>query len=138
MSAEIETKGGRELVPRTASITGFAWKPQPLEMPKVHPELLKMDSVTRSAEMIRYSARAAEYWLSPDGRLREWFRLCLFIAMVLGIPALLLFPIVTLVLTSAAQWVALVLQIVQGLALIAGCVFAIATGVRFFIARTKR
>lgn len=132
MSDEIEPEAGDELAVRPVAITGFKWNPQLLAAPKVRPELTKLDAVTRSAEVIGYSARTAEYWLSPDGRLREWFRLCLFISVVLGIPVVLLVPVVTVVLTSVATWVALLLQIVEGLAIIAGCIVGISLALRYF------
>lgn len=88
----------------------------------------------RAGEVMRYSIRRAEYWLSPRGTLREWLRLNLKLALFLGIPAVLLTPIITLVLTSAVTWSGILAEIARNLVLIPawlGTALLIITGIGF-------
>jgi len=64
------------------------WRPREIEPPVVQPALHRMGAVERSAEVIRYAVRTAEYWVSPQGSLREWLRLNFWFALVLAVPAL--------------------------------------------------
>lgn len=80
------------------------WNPTPIEPPQVDQDLTKLPPIERSAEVIRYSLLKAEYWISPNGRLREWLRFNLALALIIGIPALFIVPIVTLLLGSFVTW----------------------------------
>jgi hypothetical protein len=80
------------------------WNPEKIEPPKVDPELEALDPATRSAEIIRYSILSAEFWLSPQGTLREWFKLNGKISAVLIIPAVVVMPLVSLILWQVAKW----------------------------------
>lgn len=114
------------------------WNPQPLKRPTVHPQLLEMDALARAAEVTRYGLARAEYWLSPEGWLREWWRRFLFLAAAIGAPAALLVPIITFVLTAIAAWVGLMVGIVTGLVLIAGGGIALFLVVRYFRGTPRR
>ena len=80
------------------------WNPERIEPPKVDPELDDLDPATRSCEVIRFSLLSLEWWLSPNGKLREWLKLNGRIASVLVIPAVLVMPLVTLIIYQAAKW----------------------------------
>ena len=88
-----KSQGKRQLMP---------WHPREIEPPVVQPALHRMGAVERSAEVIRYAVRTAEYWVSPQGSLREWLRLNLWFALVLAVPALLIVPISTYLLAELA------------------------------------
>jgi hypothetical protein len=80
------------------------WNPERIEPPKVDPELEDLDPATRAAETIRFSILSLEWWLSPNGSLREWLKLNGRISSVLIIPAVLVMPIVTLIIYQVAKW----------------------------------
>jgi hypothetical protein len=58
---------------------------------------------------------AFEYSLSPGGGLRAWLKLNMAVALFLGIPALLVVPVITVLFTAVSTWTALLLQIVLNL-----------------------
>ena len=91
------------------------WQPQPLEPPRVDPELPELNSLQRSAESLRYSTLKTEYWMSAGGTLREWLRLNCIVAVVLGIPAFIVVPIITFLLSQFTTWTALLVQIAKNL-----------------------
>ena len=80
------------------------WNPESIEPPKVDPELEDLDAATRAAEVIRFSLLSLEWWLSPQGKLREWLKLNGRIASMLVIPAVLVMPLVTLIIWQVAKW----------------------------------
>jgi len=94
------------------------WQPRPLDPPIVEAELENLDALERSTEVIRYSILSTEYWLSPKGTLREWARFNLKILAVLGIPGLLIVPVVTCLLTEFVTWSALLVEIATNLAVL--------------------
>lgn len=89
---------------RLPSRLALLWKPTPIEPPQVDEDLTKLPPIERSSEVIRYSVLKMEYWISPNGRLREWLRFNLALALIIGIPALFIVPIVTLLLGSFVTW----------------------------------
>ena len=113
------------------------WHPAPVGAPKVDPELPVLNDVQRSAEVLRYSLLKTEYWLSPSGTLREWLRLNTVVALILGIPALFVVPLVTWLLSEFVMWSELLVQIAKNLAVfpvLAVLAVAFITGI-FFAAR---
>ena len=82
------------------------WNPQPIQPPKVDRELTKLPPIERSAEVIRYSVLKAEFWISRRGALREWLRINCLGALVIGIPALFIIPIITFILGQFVTWMA--------------------------------
>src|SRR3954447_1404674 len=80
------------------------WNPQPIPQPHVDPELSKLNGLQRAAESFRYTILSIEWWLSPNGKLREWLRLNGRISSVLIIPAVLIVPLVTVILWQIWQW----------------------------------
>jgi hypothetical protein len=80
------------------------WNPEAIEPPKVDPELADLDAATRSCEVVRFSLLSLEWWLSPNGTLREWLKLNGKITSILIIPAVLVMPLVTFILWQVAKW----------------------------------
>jgi hypothetical protein len=94
------------------------WHPQPLTPPKVHRKLSQLPAGRRIGEVVRYSWLRLEYWISPGGGMREWARLNVALALLIGIPILVFAPIVTLLLTCFVNWTESLVQIVINLLLI--------------------
>ena len=93
------------------------WQPTKIEPPKVDPELEDLDAATRSAEVIRFSLLSLEWWLSPNGTLREWFKLNGKISSILIIPAVMVMPLVTFILWQCAKWMGWLVSIAGNLIL---------------------
>ncbi len=85
-----------------ANRTRKALSATPVPLPVIDPELTSYPAIERSAEVIRYSTARAEYWLSPGGTLRAVLRLSLKIALLLGMPVLIVGPVVLLLLEGIA------------------------------------
>jgi len=96
------------------------WEPSQIEEPRVDPDLNHLNQVQRSAEVLRYSILRTEYWISPRGTLREWLRLNVAIAIVLGIPSLLIVPVVTYLINKFVTWSDLLVRIATNLAVLPG------------------
>ena len=71
--------------------------------------------------------------VSPRGRLRRWLLLCVGAALVLGVPALLLLPLLLLLLTKVADCVQMLGRVLQGL--LTALQTAIAIAVTVVVAR---
>jgi hypothetical protein len=93
-------------------------RPVPIEPPVIYAQLEQLGPLERAGEVLRYSLRRAEYWLSPGGTLREWLRFNLKLALWLGIPAFVLSPIITALLTTANNWSGILVEISHNLVLI--------------------
>lgn len=91
------------------------WSPRKIDPPTVDPDLEKLNGPQRTAEVLRYTILSLEWWLSPNGRLREWLKLNGKISSILLIPAVLLAPLITFLLWQGAIWIALLVQIAGGL-----------------------
>jgi hypothetical protein len=93
------------------------WKPQPIPLPKVHHQLALLPASQRFAEVLSYSVARFEYWISPGGALREWTRLNLAVAFLIGIPALIVVPIGTYLLWQFTTWSNYLVQIAKNFVL---------------------
>ena len=100
-------------LPRSFALT--AWQPVPVPQPEVDPDLPDLTAIERSAEVLRYSALRLEHAISPGGTLRAWLRLNVLLALLVGIPALFVVPVLTLLLSSLASWSGLLLQVTMNL-----------------------
>ena len=100
---------------RTRTLLVF-WCPREIARPRVEPDLSRLGPVERSVEVIRYSLCRVEYWISPNGWLREWFRINLWFAVVLAIPALLVAPVGSYLLERMAAGSGLMAEVVHNLA----------------------
>jgi hypothetical protein len=108
------------------------WNPGKLEIPRVPEDLQSLDPIGRGAETLRYSTLRLEYWLSPNGLLREWLRWNLAAGLSLSIPAIIVVPVATYLLTQFATWTALLMQIVKNLLvfpILALVILALVTGI---------
>ena len=100
-----------QINPYLKNLFRMPWEPKSVEPPTIDPDLENLNSFQRSAESIRYSVLSIEFWLSPDGQVREWIRHHSKLALILGIPVFLLFPIVTFALWQIATWLGLLIAI---------------------------
>ena len=96
----------------TSQLVCRVWSPQPLARPAVDPDLPRMEWPARVAEVLVYSGKRFEFWVSPSGFLREWVKLNIWVAVVLSVAAVLVVPAMTAILAGAEQWTALVAKIV--------------------------
>ena len=94
------------------------WQPEPLPEPEVDHDLPQLSAIERSAEVMSYTCRRFEYWLSPQGTLREWFKFNLRLAFGLAVPALLVAPLVTLALQQFNSWIDLITKTTSNLVLV--------------------
>src|SRR6266567_5662223 len=95
-------------------------KPEPSELtqlnrPRVDPKLTSLTPVERAAEVLRYSVLRAEYWLSPDGVMRQRLRFAVRLWVYVMIAALIA-PSVTAVIQHVTGWAAMSAEIVQNIA----------------------
>lgn len=94
------------------------WKQEPVTPPTSDLELTPDSWVERGAEVIGWHLSRCEYWLSNSGWLRAWFRLNLFLSIVLTTAGVLLLPPVTYVLeqlATSSHWFASIFGDLMGL-----------------------
>lgn len=88
------------------------WNPTSLARPVIT-DLGKQGPIQRATMVLWYSALRVEYWISPSGSLREWIRFNITLALIIGIPALLVVPIVTVLLWQFTAWTDYLVQIAK-------------------------
>lgn len=103
---------------RLRELAERAIHPVEIAAPTIDPHVRRMSRLVRASEILRFTVLRVEHWLSPGGTLRECVRFNVKLALLLGIPAVLLTPIITLLLTSAVEWSAKLAQIARNLALV--------------------
>src|SRR5437762_8813581 len=86
-----------------------------LTPPRVDPKLTSLMPLERAAEVLRYSVLRAEYWLSPDGAMRQRVRFALRVWVYVMIAALIV-PGITAVIQHVTGWTAMSAEIVQNIA----------------------
>ena len=96
------------------------WQPKPVERPQIDRSLVSLPPIQRSAEVLRYSLLKAEHWLSPNGRLRAWMKLNILAALFIGIPALIVVPILTYLLGQFVTWMLFLAQAARNLLFFTG------------------
>ena len=84
--------------------------------PRVDPHLARLSVIERLAEVLRYTLLRAEHWLSPGGTLRAVLRLSFKLALLTGIPAYTIGPVVLLLLEGGAAASASAVTIAANLA----------------------
>jgi hypothetical protein len=118
------------------------WKPKAIERPMIERSFLKLPAIERSAEVLRHSLLKAEHWLSPNGCLREWCRLNILVALLIGMPALFVVPILTYLLGQFATWMLFLAQAARNLIIFIGYMLAvvamISAAVMFVRSRTRK
>lgn len=91
------------------------WNPQPLPVPAIDPDLEELPVFERITEVLRYQLLQIEYGLSNRGGLREWARVVMVLSLVLAIPAILVVPLVTIFISAAVTWTAMLFLIAKSI-----------------------
>jgi hypothetical protein len=91
------------------------WNPQPIPQLQVDPELTNLCGTQRMVEALRYFILSTEYWISPDGVLREWLRVMAKAGILILCPLVIFMPTVTFALWQVALWVAFLVMITKSL-----------------------
>jgi hypothetical protein len=99
-----------------------------LLLPVITGDLAKLPALERSAEVLRYSVLRIEYWLSPHGLLRGILRLSLTLALLLGLPTLIVGPVVLVLLEGVAAAAALLAATAANLAALSFSLIAAVIG----------
>lgn len=93
----------------------LAWRPLPVEPPALDPHLETLSGVERVAEVLRFSVLSVEVAISPHGSLRAWLKLNVLVALVLAIPAMLVVPVITYLLSGFSTWSQFLAEIANNL-----------------------
>jgi hypothetical protein len=91
---------------------------RPICKPMVNKNLSKLDALSRSAECFRYFLLSLEFWLSPNGDVREWLKHNVLLFILLIIPAILVMPVIGLILWQFTGWLSMLTAIAGKLMLI--------------------
>ena len=117
-----DENGGKKLMPlqRDAAAQQLSTTPKSSELtqlnpPRIDPKLSTLPPLERAAEVLRYSILRAEYWLSPEGAMRQRIRFALRLWIYVVIAALIA-PAVTAVIRQITGWTAMSADIVQNIA----------------------
>ncbi|MDB4353734.1 hypothetical protein N9Z02_00355 [Akkermansiaceae bacterium] len=118
-------------------------QPHPVERPIVGEDFFRLPAWKRSIASITYCVRRLEYWIAPQGWVREWLRLNVLAVVLLGTSVLLLGPIVTALLLSLFDWtnlsVSILIKVMSMVAIVPPLFLAIVSGVFFWkILRRRR
>ncbi len=112
---------GKELMPPSRDAAGQQLLTTPesseltqLKPPRVDPKLTKLTPLERAAEALRYSVLRAEYWLSPEGAMRQRVRFALRLWIYVMIAALIA-PGVTAVIQHITGWTAMSAEAVKNI-----------------------
>ncbi len=98
-----------------------------------------MPALQRCAEVLRYALLRLEFWISPRGWLREWIRINVGFALFIGIPAILLLPIVSFVLGQFTVWAFSLVELLKSLLqILALCWVVVALVAALFCFHRKR
>lgn len=98
----------------------IVWSPTPLKKPEIDQNFENLPPIPRASESIRYNIACLEYFISPNGALRESFKICLGFTLLLifaAMPATVLVFValklemvaISLLKTAAALTLALVI-----------------------------
>ena len=109
-TAPAQVSAARSLIATLGRTLKIAWQPAPIHPPEVDPDLTELSGIQRPAEVLRYKILQLEHALSSGGGLRAWLKLNLLVALILVIPALLVIPVITFLLSSFATWTGFLLQ----------------------------
>lgn len=85
-----------------------------LNPPRIDPELTNLTPLERAAEVLRYSVLRAEYWLSPEGAMRQRVRFALRLWIYVMIAALIA-PGITAVIQHVTGWTAMSAEAVKNI-----------------------
>lgn len=87
-----------------------------IPVPRIDPQLVRLSVIERLAEVLRYTLRRAEHWLSPGGSLRAVLRLSIKLALLIGIQVITIGPVVLVLLEGAAAASASLATVAENLA----------------------
>jgi hypothetical protein len=111
----------KELMPLTGDAAGQQLLttsepsgPTQLNPPRVNRQLTSLTPLERAAEVLRYSVLRAEYWLSPDGVMRQRVRFAVRLWVYVMIAALIA-PGITAVIQRVTGWTAMSAEIVRNI-----------------------
>lgn len=107
---------------------------EPIRRPSVDPGLTRRGPIERAAEVVRYALARAEYWLSPGGTLRSVLKLCIKVALLIGLPAVTIGPVILLLLEGAAAASASLAAIAANLAAMSISLITAVIGIAVLIA----
>src|SRR5438105_4205732 len=117
-----DNDSNKELMPLPGDAAGqqLSTAPEPSELiqlnpPRVDPKLTRLTPLERAAEVLRYSVLRAEYWLSPDGAMRQRVRFALRVWIYVMMAALIV-PTITAVIQHVTGWTAMSADIVRNIA----------------------
>ncbi|THB67525.1 MAG: hypothetical protein D6E12_08490 [Desulfovibrio sp.] len=66
----------------------------PLNKPQVAEDFQDLGALERVVESLRYNTLSLEYAVSPKGGLRQWLKLNLALLLLVGLPVLILAPVI--------------------------------------------
>lgn len=116
----------------------LAWSPIRVKPPELDSHLETLSGVERVSEVLRFSALSVEVAISPHGGLRAWLKLNVLVALVLAIPAILVVPIITYLLSGFSTWSQFLVEIannlIQAAASLIGMVLVVVIGGRIVMA----
>lgn len=117
-----DENAGKELMPlprdaagQQLSTTSESSELSQLNPPRIDPKLSTLPPLERAAEVLRYSVLRAEYWLSPEGAMRQRIRFALRVCAYVAIAALIA-PGITAVIRQITGWTAMLADVVQNIA----------------------
>ena len=79
-------------------------KTDPIRSPVVNASLDRMNGLQRTAEAFRYALLSLEFWLSPEGQLRQWVKANTRFAVFIATPTFMAFPVITVALWEMDAW----------------------------------
>ena len=78
---------------------------KPIIKPVVNTQLERMSGLQRTAEAFRYVLLSIEFWVSPEGNIRQWMKANTRLAVFMAVPTFMAFPVVTVALWEIESWV---------------------------------
>ena len=84
----------------------------------VNASLDQMNGLQRATESFHYVVLSIEYWISPNGHIREWLRRNVLLCAWLIVPAVFVMPVVGFILWQFTMWLSMLTGIVGKLILI--------------------
>jgi len=111
----LQNTAQRSLLELLGSTFQAAYEPNHVSPPVIEPKLTELPTLERIAEVFRYKTLRLEYELSSNGGLRAYIKLIMLTSFLLGIPAILIVPIITSIFGQFVTWSAYLLQAVQNI-----------------------
>ena len=108
-------------------------QPHPVARPTVGADFFQLPGWRRSLTAILYNLRCLEHWIAPQGWIREWFRLNVLAAVLIGTSSLLVGPVVSALLVNVAQWtqlsVVILTEVMSVVAILPPLLFSVVSGI---------